>query len=951
MRLISLLAISSLLCTAYILFFLTNRKPAEVRMSPAAFEGIGPIRQYITYLNGGLSILVGLNAFHFTGKEGVHDGFWLFCLLPSAVLSIVILARRTMLSRKSSYKVVIEEITEKKKKLHTTVSFRTQAPLGYTFVAAGDPRLTAKCKDIARAQALTVYIVSITKPRAVSVGNDMDQSEIDARAAFAIRDLFPKIPEEDVQLIIAQAFQKGTNKVGTAFDQPHIRRVHLAVGAYIRHSYTDYDKLLKTHGYLEARHMVEPFTLDKIIEWRDEKDDPDAVEDILREVIVISDDEDEDLSEEGHFGDRDSSVEIAPSREISNEVHIRPIDYGTLDGMSRLERPVSPEDDWAASVKFIRRLSTPPAGSRQQQDRIARHHAQRHQKWQEAITRSRRKDMANTGQSRMAEHMGLTGTGPPPATHRIREPFIVEHDGNGYPPSFTDSKAASRQDAFRRTTLNIPHPDGMNRPRGNVEGSWTRLERSDIKNAPTYDGATHDSRPAYHAKYTEDRNFDNKILPYRPSGAIQRPSSIAGPAYLDSERIIPSVESDSPTALMHKDYITNSRPAASQRHFQDHIIGPRVVEIDDDSLSPAHKRRRVADDRLSPAKVMYSSVSDQRPALGSIRPSAYGGHSNPGRHGNDMSHSEVRWDGQGTLRTTELVPIANRGDQNPNAGAMGGMQNRTRLVTQEHRAPGALPEGRLEYQQPLASPLVHSHSQFSAALPARQMSGPFLSRPQPVFEMHESSRPLRPVYANSVAPYTEQPHAGILSKQLPRPAEHGSHRLASRLEPSHTADQYRRMNAYERPAAIQADENPNNTQASMAKTQNLTSRPPVQDEQHSSNVLSHHLSSKLDCPLAVQGSFCNRLRENGFSRPDHLNEHLREVHLREVQKTRGFDEVRADYLSHNPLGSHVASRSSYVLTERMRADPRADWQTDAYPKINREQEAIYVSSSPLVEER
>ncbi|KAI4169597.1 MAG: hypothetical protein LQ348_007248 [Seirophora lacunosa] len=98
MRLISLLAVSSLLCTAYILFFLPNGKPAEGRMSPAASEGEGPIRRYITYLNGGLSVLVGLNAFHFTGKEGVHDGFWLFCLLPSAVFSLVILMRRTMLS-------------------------------------------------------------------------------------------------------------------------------------------------------------------------------------------------------------------------------------------------------------------------------------------------------------------------------------------------------------------------------------------------------------------------------------------------------------------------------------------------------------------------------------------------------------------------------------------------------------------------------------------------------------------------------------------------------------------------------------------------------------------------------------------------------------------------------------------------------------------------------------
>lgn len=47
-----------------------------------------------------------------------------------------------------------------------------------------------------------------SKPRAASAGSEMDQSEIDARASFAIRDLFPKIPDQDVQHIIAQAFQK-----------------------------------------------------------------------------------------------------------------------------------------------------------------------------------------------------------------------------------------------------------------------------------------------------------------------------------------------------------------------------------------------------------------------------------------------------------------------------------------------------------------------------------------------------------------------------------------------------------------------------------------------------------------------------------------------------------------------------------------------------------------------
>ncbi len=83
--------------------------------------------------------------------------------------------------RKPAYKVILEEMTEKKKKLHTTVglrslslkksqdllvasklSFRTEAPPGYTFVAAGDPKITLKCKELARAQAVKVYIVSVS---------------------------------------------------------------------------------------------------------------------------------------------------------------------------------------------------------------------------------------------------------------------------------------------------------------------------------------------------------------------------------------------------------------------------------------------------------------------------------------------------------------------------------------------------------------------------------------------------------------------------------------------------------------------------------------------------------------------------------------------------------------------------------------------------------------------
>ncbi|KAL8726261.1 MAG: hypothetical protein Q9166_006807 [cf. Caloplaca sp. 2 TL-2023] len=227
------------------------------------------------------------------------------------------------------------------------------------------------------------------------VEDEMSQDEIDTKAASAIRELFPKIPERDVQQIVSRAFTKGQAKVGTAKDQPFIRRVHLAVGAHIRHMYTDYDRLLKEHkhGWLDARAMVQPVTLDKIIEWRDEKDEPDAVEDILREVIVIPDDEDED-NEFNLVNDRQNSMEVISNQELADTVHVQPVDYGALNERSRFDRPVSPEDDWAASVKFIRRISTPLGKARQRQEQFDRQQAQRNRIWHEAV--SRRRDTTHT---------------------------------------------------------------------------------------------------------------------------------------------------------------------------------------------------------------------------------------------------------------------------------------------------------------------------------------------------------------------------------------------------------------------------------------------------------------------------------------------------------------------------------------------------------------------------
>lgn len=72
------------------------------------------------------------------------------------------------------------------------------------------------------------------------------------------------------------------------------RRVQLAAIAYIRHTHTRYDELLKTTSWANARKAVEKPCLDIIVKWRgDEETGRDQLDEILREVIEISDTEEE----------------------------------------------------------------------------------------------------------------------------------------------------------------------------------------------------------------------------------------------------------------------------------------------------------------------------------------------------------------------------------------------------------------------------------------------------------------------------------------------------------------------------------------------------------------------------------------------------------------------------------------------------------------------------------
>ena len=147
--------------------------------------------------------------------------------------------------------------------------------------------------------------------------NQPVQQETDEQIRAAIRELYPRIPEEDMKQVIQHAFKKGSRRVGTNALIGLPRRVQLATTARIRHSYTDYDRLLRAFEWKEARLMVEPECLKKLIEWRGENDadNDDELEEIIRETIIIDDDDDDD----DDYDDDDDHDENTVSNEDSGD--------------------------------------------------------------------------------------------------------------------------------------------------------------------------------------------------------------------------------------------------------------------------------------------------------------------------------------------------------------------------------------------------------------------------------------------------------------------------------------------------------------------------------------------------------------------------------------------------------------------------------------------------------
>lgn len=251
-------------------------------------------------------------------------------------------AKANISSKHKSYYELVEN-KDKKKKLEFSITNDLEPPPGFEFVPIGNPELTQACKELSRQQDAMIFIVStvkglstdtlahqvnrighhvrhtIAEQARTSIGDSdgyspepnppsgfpapepipKSQREINEQADNAIKDLFPRIPNTDRRSIIERAFKKGATMkgeplVGLAEHLTLSRRVQLAVLAHIRHTHTRYDQLLRETTYANARKAVEALCLDILVKWRgDEETGRDQLDEILREVIVISDSEDD----------------------------------------------------------------------------------------------------------------------------------------------------------------------------------------------------------------------------------------------------------------------------------------------------------------------------------------------------------------------------------------------------------------------------------------------------------------------------------------------------------------------------------------------------------------------------------------------------------------------------------------------------------------------------------
>lgn len=206
--------------------------------------------------------------------------------------------------------------------------------------------------------------------------------------------------------------------------------MQLAVVAHIRHTYTNYDRLLRVTSFQEARAAVEDPTLEKLVAWRgDDENGKTVLEDVFREVIVISDSEDEDEESDtapNETIERDVSVEIVSSNTVTSQLQTEPAD------INNQHQNIS-EDEAAPGFRFVPNISRKKKTKKPDRRGFSRYEA-----WDRAMDRYRSGgESVNASQPALLEP--ARGANPPASIRPDYSPvqFVGNNAGLAYPVTQT----------------------------------------------------------------------------------------------------------------------------------------------------------------------------------------------------------------------------------------------------------------------------------------------------------------------------------------------------------------------------------------------------------------------------------------------------------------------------------------------------------------------------------
>ncbi|RFU80439.1 hypothetical protein TARUN_1763 [Trichoderma arundinaceum] len=470
-------------------------------------------------------------------------------------------------SKHHSYFELVEN-KEKKKKLEYQITTRKTPPPGFEFVPIGNPQLTAACKELSREKDVMIFIVSnakgldenilanqvhrighhirqvIVEEAKTSVG-DMphhagpatnagpepipdSQRAYHAQVDAAIRDLFPRIPNTDRQMIIEHSFTRGsTNRsehpVGFSEDIPLSRRVQLAVLAHIRHTHTRYDALLRETTWQNARKIVESLCLDILVKWRgDEETGRDQLDEILREVVVISDSEEDDDDDDQ---DDEESTDYT-SNEGADNARLTPMPvYRSAPPLRRVDQtdrspPKSPirEAILVPSSPPNVRVGLEDTDRGRREDRRAQRGFRRYRAWEEAIRRNR-------GGTPLVERPSLDMT-TNHTSYQLPQPNGLSYDAHGRPFG---------------TSGPMAHPNGASGASPNLNGH--RVQR------PVYEVPSSLNSSPYRGQIIEVQSSHEQVMsvvPFPTSTSSRELASSASSHFQDM--LVHSIEPVSPVA-------------------------------------------------------------------------------------------------------------------------------------------------------------------------------------------------------------------------------------------------------------------------------------------------------------------------------------------------------------------------------------------------------------------